>query len=280
MANAVDACESTCTIALVGKYTGLQDSYLSVFKSLKHSSIEANRKLEIVWIEAQDLCPDVGDDADGVSPELIAKREVAWKALADCDGVVVPGGFGVRGVEGMIACATWCRENRKPYLGICLGMQVMTIEVARSKLGWKAAHSEEFQKDTPHPTVVFMPEIDKATMGGTMRLGARDTLLCAGPSLARSLYSGADAVSERHRHRYEVNPALVADLEGAGLRFVGKDETETRMEIIEVARDQHPFYFGVQFHPEFKSRPQKPSPPFFGLLLAASGQLDAFLATH
>jgi CTP synthase len=197
---------------------------------------------------------------------------------------VVPGGFGSRGVEGKILTAQFARENKVPYLGVCLGMQMQVVEYARHVLGRADAHSVEFRPDTPHPTVIFMPEIDKATMGGTMRLGARDTILSApangqGPSLASLLYGGQAAVSERHRHRYEVNPEVVADLETAGLNLVGRDDTGCRMEIAELPRSVHPFYFGAQYHPEFKSRPLAPSPPFYGLLLAATGKLDGWIAS-
>ena len=275
MALDVDTFEDSVSIAIVGKYTGLSDSYLSVFKSLKHSSIEARRKLEVVWIESTDL-------EDGTKKADAAAYDGAWAKLRGADGVVVPGGFGDRGTEGMIACAKFCRENGKPYLGVCLGMQLAVVEYCRSVLGWADAKSAEFDKATPRPAVVFMPEIDEdGDMGGTMRLGARDTLIegaDASESIAHLIYRGKKAVSERHRHRYEVNPDYVGDLEAAGLKFVGKDETGRRMEIIELPRSAHPYYIGCQFHPEFKSRPQNPSPPFYGLVLAAAGAFPGPLA--
>jgi CTP synthase len=216
--------------------------------------------------------------------------------LRAADGIIVPGGFGNRGVEGMVLTAEYARKGKVPYLGVCLGMQMLVVEYARNVLGKAGAQSTEFDPATPHPAVVFMPEIDKATMGGTMRLGARPTVLHApangprdAPSLAALLYGHAGGqgplevgarVSERHRHRYEVNPDLVAELEGAGLNLVGRDETGTRMEVAELPRTEHPFYFGAQYHPEFKSRPLAPSPPFHGLLLAASGQLDKWIDTE
>ncbi|KAH8086103.1 CTP synthase [Aureococcus anophagefferens] len=275
MALDVDTFEDSVSIAIVGKYTGLSDSYLSVFKSLKHSSIEARRKLEVVWIESTDL-------EDGTKKADAAAYDGAWAKLRGADGVVVPGGFGDRGTEGMIACAKFCRESGKPYLGVCLGMQLAVVEYCRSVLGWADAKSAEFDKATPRPAVVFMPEIDEdGDMGGTMRLGARDTLIegaDASESIAHLIYRGKKAVSERHRHRYEVNPDYVGDLEAAGLKFVGKDETGRRMEIIELPRSAHPYYIGCQFHPEFKSRPQNPSPPFYGLVLAAAGAFPGPLA--
>ena len=201
--------------------------------------------------------------------------------LESADGVIVPGGFGVRGVEGKIRAAEYCRKSKKPYLGVCLGFQVMVIEYARNVLGLEAAHSTEFEEGTEEPFVVFMPEVDKDNMGGTMRLGARDTVMSDHPSGEKGtcyyLYGEKDVISERHRHRYEVNPSKVSSVVSSGLSFVGRDTTGTRMEIAELPRDVHPFYVGGQYHPEFKSRPLKASPPFHGLLLAASGQLGGWL---
>jgi len=275
MARAIDEFVDTVRVAIVGKYTGLQDSYLSVFKALKHSSIEAKRRLEVLWIDSSHLVDD------GVDP---AVRDEAWKSLREADGVVVPGGFGSRGIEGMIAAISHCRRTKTPFLGICLGMQLMAIEYARAKLPGKArVTSAEFvePEDKADVAVVFMPEIDKTAMGGTMRLGARETLLChddwtrrGQPSIASTIYGKTDTVNERHRHRYEVDPEIVPDLEKAGLRFVGKDETGKRMEIVELPRSVHPYFIGTQFHPEFKSRPQNPSPPFWGLVLASIGKFD------
>jgi len=186
--------------------------------------------------------------------------------------VLVPGGFGDRGVEGKILAATFARTNGVPYLGICLGMQLAVVEFARNVLGMKDANSTEFDSATPHPCVVFMPEVSKTHMGGTMRLGARKTLFQTTDCITAKLYQKEQFIDERHRHRYEVNPEMVDNIEAAGLRFVGKDETGRRMEILELPG--HPYYVGVQFHPEFKSRPGKPSAVFLGLILAASGQMD------
>uniref|UniRef100_A0A915KDI7 CTP synthase n=1 Tax=Romanomermis culicivorax TaxID=13658 RepID=A0A915KDI7_ROMCU len=199
----------------------------------------------------------------------------ALNILASADGVLVPGGFGYRGIEGKIAVCKFCRENNIPFLGICLGMQCAVIEFARSILGLPAANSTEFDKNTDHPVVIEMPEHNPGQMGGTMRLGLRKTYFKHGPSRIRSLYegqikkdeTGREFVEERHRHRYEVNPDYVSKLEENGLHFVSTDVECKRMEIIEL-RD-HKYFVGVQYHPEYISRPLKPSPPYLGLLQAA-----------
>lgn len=258
MADRVDGLSEEVHIAMVGKYTGLSDSYLSVIKALQHSSFEVGRKLVIDWIEASDL-----ED----SPN---KDNEAWSLLNKADGILVPGGFGDRGIEGKILAAGHARENNIPYLGVCLGLQVAVIEFCRSVLGWQGANSTEFDEATPHPVVVFMPEISKTHLGGTMRLGSRPTLFQVEDCATRRLYDGAGHVDERHRHRYEVNPALIEDIEAKGLKFVGKDDSGQRCEIFEL--DNHPYFVATQYHPEFKSRPGRPSPPFLGLLKAASGQ--------
>ena len=252
------------TIVLVGKYTKVQDSYISVVKSLEHASLACNRKLVLEWVDASDLEPEAGIE----NPKGYHK---AWHALCSADGVLVPGGFGTRGTEGMIAAAKWARENKIPYLGVCLGLQIAVIEFARNVMGIKHAHSTELQVDTTEPIVVFMPEIDKQTMGGTMRLGLRGTHMQPNTewSSLRKLYNMDEVVNERHRHRYEINPEYVERIEKAGLPFIGKDETGLRMEIFELPK--HPYYVGVQYHPEYLTRPLAPSPPFLGLVAAASG---------
>lgn len=256
-------------IALVGKYTDLTDAYTSVSKALNHASLAVQRRVEVIWVEASDL----ENSSD-------AKYEEAWNALKSSHGILVPGGFGNRGTEGKIAAAKYARENNKPYLGICLGMQLAVVEYARNVLGLSNAHSEEFEsQNEPQPNerlVVFMPEIDRENMGGTMRLGKRETIFkeSALHSKIAKLYGAPEvkAVSERHRHRYEVNPDFVPQLEENGLKFVGQDDSGLRQEVIELMNGSHPYYVGVQYHPEFKSRPTKPSAPFVGLLLAASNQ--------
>ena len=239
----------------IGKYTGLSDSYLSVIKSLQHASFAVNRTLVIDWIEASNL-----EDASHSD----------WELLKSADGILVPGGFGDRGIEGKILAANYARTSQTPYLGICLGLQVATIEFCRNVLGMEDANSTEFDENTPNPVVVFMPEISKTHLGGTMRLGSRPTIFQVEDCMTRRLYGGGAEVDERHRHRYEVNPDLIAKIEAEGLVYVGKDETGQRCEIFEL--NGHPFYVGVQYHPEFRSRPESPSPPFLGLLKAATGQ--------
>ncbi len=264
MADHVDTLENAeeVHIAVAGKYTDLSDSYLSIIKALQHASFSVNRKLVIDWIESSDL----DDDAKDSSPESHAK---AWELLKEADGILVPGGFGIRGIEGKIKAAEHARMEKVPYLGVCLGLQVATIEFCRNVLELDAANSTEFDEGTPNPAVVFMPEISKTHMGGTMRLGTKPTPFLVEDCKIRRLYGDVEHVDERHRHRYEVNPELIEKIEGQGLIYVGKDETGERCEIMEL--DGHPYYVGTQFHPEFKSRPGRPSPPFLGLLMAASG---------
>ena len=260
MADKVDRLEEQVHIAMVGKYTGLSDSYLSVIKALQHSAFAVDRKLVIDWIESTDLDPH----------NVTEKHDEAWELLRAADGILVPGGFGNRGVEGKIAAANYARVNNVPYLGVCLGLQIATIEFCRNVLGLENANSTEFDENTPNPAVVFMPEISKTHMGGTMRLGTKPTPFLVDDCKMRRLYGGADHVDERHRHRYEVNPDLIERIEAGGLVYVGKDETGQRCEIMEL--ENHPYYVGTQYHPEFKSRPNRPSPPFLGLLKAAVGQ--------
>ncbi|CAN0386890.1 unnamed protein product [Ascophyllum nodosum] len=274
LARAVDEVAAPVRIAIVGKYTGLQDSYLSVIKALKHSAVHVGRELVLVWVEASDL----EEGSKETSPD---KHAEAWNTLESVDGVVLPGGFGTRGVEGKILTAKWARETRKPLLGVCLGFQCMVIEHCRTVLEWEGANSTECDETTPYPVVIFMPEVNKKVMGATMRLGQRKTILrrfsTGEVSISARVYGGVDEVLERHRHRYEVNPEKIAAIEAGGLEFVGRDESGLRMEIAEIPRSRHPYYVGTQYHPEFLSRPLEPSPPFLGLILAASGQMDAWL---
>eukprot|EP01111_Echinosteliopsis_oligospora_P009237 TRINITY_DN2671_c0_g1_i4.p1 TRINITY_DN2671_c0_g1~~TRINITY_DN2671_c0_g1_i4.p1 ORF type:complete len:620 (+),score=172.55 TRINITY_DN2671_c0_g1_i4:1515-3374(+) len=277
-------------IAMVGKYTGLSDSYLSVIKALEHASLEIKRRLVIDWVEATDLedipsdesqhhqqhhiCeadrnPLAGSGYIDIEPSREEKREKAWKTLKEVHGILVPGGFGDRGVEGMILASSFARSSGKPYLGICLGMQVAVIEFARGVLGWKTANSEEFNKQADHSVVIFMPEISKTHMGATMRLGSRETIFRRHDSKLAKLYNVSpenNRIEERHRHRYEVNPEYVKNMEEKGLMFVGTDKEGVRMGVLELS--SHDYFVGTQFHPEFKSRPRHPSPPFVGLLLA------------
>ena len=260
MADKVDTLEEEVRIAMVGKYTGLSDSYLSVIKALQHSAFAVGRKLQIDWIESTDLDPN----------DRTENHEEAWRMLESANGILVPGGFGNRGVEGKIAAANYARVNEVPYLGVCLGLQIATIEFCRNVLNIESANSAEFDENAPVHAVVFMPEISKTQMGGTMRLGSKPTPFLVDDCKIRRLYGGAEYVNERHRHRYEVNPDLIEKIEASGLVYVGKDETGKRCEIMEL--NGHPYYVGTQYHPEFKSRPGRPSPPFLGLLKAACGQ--------
>jgi CTP synthase len=285
------------TIALVGKYTTFHDSYISVVKSLEHSAMRCHRKLNLKWIDSENLEP-------AAKQKDLAGYHKAWHDLATAQGILVPGGFGTRGTEGMIAAAHHARTNNKPYLGICLGMQIAVIEFARNVCGIKEATSEEFakEKETPKATsslniaaqneqsagtvapaltpkkdnnlIVFMPEIDRNRLGGTMRLGNRATHFQEKHpwSKLRPLYNNKPEVNERHRHRYEVNPAWVDDLEAAGLSFVGKDDEGVRMEIVEIKSNN--WFVAVQYHPEYLSRVLKPSRPYLGLVAASSGILD------
>ena len=248
-------------IVLVGKYTHLSDSYISVIKALEHASLYSKKKLVLTMIESSNL----DSETKVKNPTLF---ETSWATVKNADGLIVPGGFGDRGIEGIIEACRFARESKTPFFGICLALQLTAIEAARSKLGFDDAHSTEFNAETKHPIVVFMPEVSKTHLGGTMRLGSRVSKFVKKDSKAQSLYGGAAIIHERHRHRYEVNPEYVAQLESTGLIFASHDEDQSRMEIVEYP--DHPYYVAVQFHPEFKSRPLKPAPLFVGLIQAAS----------
>uniref|UniRef100_F6QNF3 CTP synthase n=1 Tax=Bos taurus TaxID=9913 RepID=F6QNF3_BOVIN len=268
MADRYDRLLETCSIALVGKYTKFSDSYASVIKALEHSALAINHKLEIKYIDSTDLEPST------LQEDPVRYHE-AWQKLCSAHGVLVPGGFGVRGTEGKIQAISWARKQKKPFLGVCLGMQLAVVEFSRNVLGWQDANSTEFDPNTNHPVVIDMPEHNPGQMGGTMRLGKRRTLFQTKNSVMRKLYGDPDYLEERHRHRFEVNPVLKKCLEEQGLKFVGQDVEGERMEIVEL--EDHPFFVGVQYHPEFLSRPIKPSPPYFGLLLASVGRLPHYL---
>lgn len=238
--------KKTVNVAIVGKYISLEDSYLSIVESLKHAGFKEKVKVNISYINSECIT-----------------RENAEKMLQEYDGILVPGGFGDRGIEGKIEAARYARENKKPYLGICLGMQMAVIEFARNVLGHKDANSEEFNLETAHPVIHIMEEqkqIDKK--GGTMRLGAYPCVLDKN-SLVYKLY-GQEEISERHRHRYEYNTNYKNELEKAGLKCVGTSPDNKLVEIVELK--EHPFYVGCQFHPEFKSRPNRPHPLFDGFV--------------
>ncbi|KAF7271914.1 CTP synthase [Rhynchophorus ferrugineus] len=256
-------------VAIVGKYTRLEDSYTSVTKALHHAGNKIGYKVNITFIEASNLEKSMlADDP--------ASYHNAWRELCLCHCVVVPGGFGKRGVEGKIEAVRWCRENDKPFLGICLGFQAAVIEFSRNVLKLEDAHSTEVNEDTKNPVVIDMPEHTTGNMGGTMRLGKRTTVFKQSNCKIKKLYGNRDRIEERHRHRYEVNPAYIDKLEKSGLKFVGIDEHQERMEILEL--DNHPYFVAVQFHPEYMSRPVSPSPPFLGLILAARDRLKSYIA--
>lgn len=269
LAVAQDRLFDEVSIALVGKYTNLHDSYLSVIKSLEHAAMHCRKKLNLVWVDASDLEAKARDHEP-------AKFHSAWHKVCTAQGILVPGGFGVRGIEGMIGAAKWARENKVPYLGICLGMQLAVCEFARNVCNISAATSSEFSGQDDE-LIISMPEHHPGDLGGTMRLGLRPTLWQPGSewSRLRKIYRNADSILERHRHRYEVNPRFIADLEIAGLNFIGKDDKGERMEIVELK--DHPWYVGVQFHPEYLSRVLSPSEPYLGFVAASAGCLDQLL---
>ncbi|HET6487113.1 MAG TPA: CTP synthase [Spirochaetia bacterium] len=239
----------TVRVGIVGKYTGLHDSYISIFESLFHGGIANASRVQLVKIESEDL--EDGRDLEGI--------------FSDCDGVLVPGGFGLRGIEGMVRAARYAREKRLPYFGICLGMQIMVIEYARTCLGLKDANSTEFAPESKFPVVSLLEEqVDIKAYGGTMRLGKGDTHLKPDTRI-RSAY-GADVISERHRHRYEVSNQYRGRLEEAGLLVSAVTPDSALVESVEWPN--HPWGVGVQFHPEFKSKPLAPSPLFTQFIAA------------
>ncbi len=239
------------TIALVGKYTQLHDSYLSVVEALHHGGFANDAEVEIKWVDSEKIEKEPEKTAD---------------ILSGIDGIIIPGGFGNRGTEGMILAAQYARENAIPFLGICLGMQMALVEFARNVVGWKDANSSELDPKTPHPVIDLMPEQAGVTqLGGTMRLGAYPCELVDG-TLAHRLY-GETKIWERHRHRYEVNNEMREELAAAGLTFSGISPDGRIVEMIE--RSAHPYYIGTQGHPEFKSRPNRAHPLFAGLVRAA-----------
>lgn len=250
-------------IGIVGKYfdTGdfvLSDAYLSVIEAIKFSSYHQGVKPELHWLNAKDYQKD---------PKKVAE-------LSDYDGIIVPGGFGESGIEGKIAAIKYVRENKIPYFGLCYGMQLMTVEFARHVAGLSGAHTTEIDPDTKHPVIAILPEqiekMKRREYGGSMRLGAYPCKLRSG-TVARAAY-GKDEISERHRHRYEVNPTYVSKLTEAGLKFSGVSPDHTLCEIAELPKDVHPFMLGTQFHPELKARPLAPHPLFTEFIKAAIKQ--------
>uniref|UniRef100_A0AC35TGT5 CTP synthase n=1 Tax=Rhabditophanes sp. KR3021 TaxID=114890 RepID=A0AC35TGT5_9BILA len=306
--------ELTAKVALVGKYIKIKDAYASVNKALEHAATHAKRNLKIIYVNAEAL----EDTA------TTKERDEAWAAIKDCQAIIVPGGFGNRGIEGMINVCKYARQNKVPFLGVCLGMQCAAIEFARNVCGIEKANSSEFDSTIPFDkqVVIDMPEHvgENVEMGGTMRLGLRTTVFLTDNCKLQKLYKN-DIIEERHRHRYEVNPTLVPMLSEAGMLFIGMGVDESnefnniprksesaknlidlasayrhsnllqtirelcshgvskravRMEVIEL--EGHPYFVGCQYHPEYLTHPITPSPPFLGLLLAASNQLEDFLS--
>ncbi|MFN2389688.1 MAG: CTP synthase [Actinomycetota bacterium] len=250
----IDGATARVRIGIIGKYVTLPDAYLSVVESLKHAGFAHGAQVEVVWVASGDLeGPDAAD------------------RLAGLDGVLVPGGFGVRGIEGKIEAIRFARERDVPFLGICLGLQCAVIEFARNVASLRDANSSEFDASTDHPVVDILAGQDLGSLGGTMRLGAYPCRLTAG-SRAEAAY-GSELIFERHRHRYEVNPRFRRKLEDAGLSCSGQSPDGTLVEMIELP--QHPWFVASQFHPEFKSRPDHPHPLFLGFVGAALARTGA-----
>jgi CTP synthase len=246
----------TVKIGLVGKYVDLPDAYLSVTEALRAGGFANNAKVEIKWIVSDDCETESGAKAN----------------LSDLDAICVPGGFGVRGIEGKLGALKYARENKIPTLGLCLGLQCMVIEVARNLAGLSGANSAEFDPTAAHPVIATMAGQEKyvsgeADMGGTMRLGLYKAVLAAGSIVERTY--GAAEISERHRHRYEVNNNYREQIANAGLVFSGLSPDQHLVEFVELPSDVHPYYVGTQAHPEFRSRPTRPHPLFVGLVKAA-----------
>jgi CTP synthase len=244
--------DKNVTIAVTGKYTALRDAYASIIKAAEHCSVHLGVNVNLKWL-----------DTTAIDPANVAKR------LADCHGVIVPGGFGARGTEGKIECIRYARENKVPYLGLCLGFQMAVIEYARNVCNIPTANSTEFEPNTKSPVIDILPEQKKIEgLGGNMRLGGKDVEIKAG-TLAARLFDNAKQIRLRFRHRYEVDPRYVTLLEEHGLVFSGKHPKQPIMQVLELPQDQHPYFIGTQAHPELTSRPLRPQPFFMGLVKAA-----------
>lgn len=254
-------CEGEVKIKVVGKYVQLPDAYLSVIEALHHAGVANGVHTDIELIDGETLSDDNVDEI-----------------LGKADGILVPGGFGIRGFSGKMCAARYARENKVPYLGICLGLQTAVCEYARDVLGWEDANSTEFDEATTHPVIDLMPDqVDVHDKGGTMRLGAYPCKLVAG-TLAAKAYGNVEQISERHRHRFEVNNAFREQLSDAGLVIAGTSPNGHLVEIIELPQDVHPWFVAGQFHPEFKSRPTRPHPLFRDFIAASVKQRDGAFA--
>ncbi|AEC02982.1 CTP synthase [Parasphaerochaeta coccoides] len=252
MLKQIEASVTPVRISLVGKYTQLHDAYLSVMESLKHAGWENQSRVSISWIDSECVTPDSVDDL-----------------LAGSDGILIPGGFGDRGIEGMIVAARYARENKIPYFGICLGMQIAVIEYARDVMGLVDANSSEFAPNGLHSVIDLMPDqMGNIPKGGTMRLGEYPCAIVPETIMNRA-YRGEAEIKERHRHRYEFNNVFREQLVKAGLTISGHSPDGHLVEAVELPEHVHPFYLGVQFHPEFKSRPNRAHPVFREFLAAA-----------
>lgn len=244
--------QHSVTIGIIGKYTSLRDSYASIIQALEHAGTHFGAKVRMEWIDSSDLT-----DAN------------AAERLKGLHGVIVPGGFGVRGVDGKLSSVKYVRENRIPYLGICYGMQIAVIEFARHVCGLADANTTEIEPDCPHPVIDLLPEQKRLeALGGNMRLGGFDVVLTPGSEISR-LYDNVDHARLRFRHRYEVNPEYISRLEAGGMVFSGRSPDHPIMHVVELPREKHPFFMATQAHPELSSRPLQPQPMFVGLVHAA-----------
>jgi len=251
-ASRIGAAGREITIGITGKYTSLRDSYASILKALEHAGVANGAAVAVKWI-----------DTTAITAENVTA------ALADVDGVIVPGGFGVRGTAGKIECVRYAREHGLPYLGICLGFQMAVIEYARHVCGLPDADSTEIDPDAATPVISILPEQKKIEgLGGNMRLGGQDVQIAPG-TLAAELFGGAERIRQRFRHRFEVDPDYIEAIEGAGMIFSGRHPVHPIMQILELPRQVHPYFIATQFHPELTSRPLRPQPLFVGLAAAA-----------
>lgn len=246
----VDKPRKTITVAMAGKYVGAADTYISILKALEHCEAKLQCKINVKWIEATDI-----------EKGMLSVKDT----LKGVDGLIVPGGFGVRGIEGKITCIEFARRNKIPYLGLCYGFQMAVIEFARNVLGLKQANTTECGKKTPHHVICILPEKEEiGELGGTLRLGGLDVVVTKGTK-AFELY-GKTKIRERFRHRFNVNTKYIDRLVKAGLVFSGKAPKKRIMQILELPKNKHPFFIATQFHPEFTSKPLEPNPMFVGFV--------------